>query len=137
MAKLYVGNFSRWNEYVQMLKLIPKNWLTWDFIVTDGVSPIAEIDDHSWWREKGILLVQGSTYKVYQEGLMSGAFLLESSGSILARAEKPSVFHRSFDIEYEQKFYTLRADLVVHRKFVLIDGDRKVGWLRPDGPFTR
>src|SRR5215813_15559160 len=118
-----------------MLKMIPKSWFSWDFIVTDGVSPIAEIDV-SWWREKGELKVHGSTYDVYREGLMSGAFLLESSGSLLARAEKPSAFHRSFDIEYGEKFYTLRAESAFRRTFVLMNGDSEVGWLRPDGVFT-
>ena len=119
-----------------MLKLIPKSWLSWDFIVTDGVSSIAEIDV-SWWREKGVLTVRGSTYDVYREGLMSGAFILASSGSILARAEKPSAFRRSFELESGGKFYILRAESAFRRKFVLMDGDREVGWLNPDGVFTR
>ena len=119
-----------------MLKVIPKSWFSWDFIVTDGVSPIAEID-LSWWREKGVLTVRDSTYDVYREGLMSGAFRLESNGSILARAEKPSAFRRSFQVECGKKFYMLRAESAFGRKFVLIDGDREVGEISPDGVFTR
>ena len=46
-----------------MLKLIPKSWFSWDFSVTDGASTIAEIDV-SWWREKGVLTVHGSTFVV-------------------------------------------------------------------------
>ena len=119
-----------------MLEVIPKSWFSWDFIVTDGASPVAEIDV-SWWREKGVLTVRGSTYDVYREGLMSGAFLLESDGSILARAEKPSAFRRSFELECGGKFFTLRAESAFRRGFVLIDGDREVGWLSPNGVFTR
>jgi hypothetical protein len=119
-----------------MLKLTPKSWLSWDFIVTDGESPVAEIDI-SWWREKGVLTVRGSTYEVYREGLMSGDFILESSGAILARAEKPSALYRSFDLECGEKYYTLRAESAFSRKFVLMSEDRAVGWLSPDGLFTR
>jgi len=119
-----------------MLKVISKSWFSWDYIVTDGASPIAEIDV-SWWREKGVLIVRGSTYDVYREGLISGAFLLESDGSILARAEKPSAFRRSFELECGKKFYMLRAASAFRRKFVLIDGDREVGEIGPDRVFTR
>src|SRR5262249_14618467 len=119
-----------------MRKMIPKSWFSWDFTVTDGASPIAEIDV-SWWREKGVLTVRGSTYDVYREGLMGGAFLLESSGSILARARKPSAFRRSFEFEFGGKFYILRAESAFRRKFVLIDVDKEVVWLSPDGIFTR
>lgn len=119
-----------------MLKVISKSWFSWDYIVTDGASPIAEIDV-SWWREKGVLTVRGSTYDVYREGLISGAFLLESDGSILARAEKPSAFRRSFELECGKKFYMLRAASAFRRKFVLVDGDREVGEIGPDGVFTR
>ena len=119
-----------------MLKVISKSWFSWDYIVTDGASPIAEIDV-SWWREEGVLTVHGSTYDVYREGLISGAFLLESDGSILARAEKPSAFRRSFELECGKKIYMLRAASAFRRKFVLIDGDREVGEISPDGVFTR
>jgi len=119
-----------------MLNVIPKSWFSWDFVVTDGASPVAEIDV-SWWREKGVLNVRGSVYEVYREGLMNGAFILESSGSVLARAEKPSALRRSFELEYGGKFYILRAESAFRRKFVLIEGDREVGWISPDGVFTR
>src|SRR5262245_28693936 len=119
-----------------MLKLTPKRWFSWDLIVMDGESPIAEIN-FSWWSEKGVLTILGYTYDVYREGLMSGEFILESSGSILARAKKPSALYRSFDIEYGEKFYTLRAESALSRKFVLMSEDREVGWLGRDGLFTR
>src|SRR5215813_11058119 len=102
-----------------MLKLVPKSWFSWDFVITDGASPIAEIHV-SWWREKGVLTVRGSTYDVYREGLISGAFLLESYGSIFSRAVKPSAFRRSFELQCGKKFYMLRAVAAFRRKFVLV-----------------
>jgi hypothetical protein len=119
-----------------MLKMIPKSLFSWDFVVTDGALPVAEIDV-SWWREKGRLTAQGATYDIYREGWMNGAFLLESDGALLARAEKPSALRRSFDLECGKKFYTLRAESHFRRKFVLFDGEREVGWISPDGMFTR
>jgi hypothetical protein len=99
-----------------------------------GSQPVADIDI-SWWCEKGVLLVLESAYKVYREGVMSGAFVLESEGTILVRAIKPSVFLRSFIIEHAGKQYTLRS--ASGRKCRLLDGDREVGALFPETIFTR
>jgi hypothetical protein len=64
---------------LSMLQAIPKRWLSWDFTVLQGSTRLADID-MSLWREKGALTVQGKTYQVYREGLVSGAFVLESPG---------------------------------------------------------
>ena len=119
-----------------MLRAIPKGWFSWDFTVMEGSRPVADIDI-SWWREKGVLTVEGKSYKVYREGLMSGAFILESGGSVLARAEKPSAFLRHFEIDHDGRRYTLRAKHAWGRAFELLDGLTRIGSLHPDGLFTR
>jgi hypothetical protein len=119
-----------------MLRAIPKRWFSWDFTVIEGSRPVADID-LSWWREKGVLTVDGVTYSVSREGLMSGEFTLESGGSVLARAEKPSAFRRTFVIRHRDRHYTLKAKSAFRRSFVLLQGDREVGFLTPDGLFTR
>jgi hypothetical protein len=64
-----------------MLTAVPKRWFSWDFTVTEESQAVADIDI-SWWREKGILTVQGVDYRVSREGMMSGDFVLESAGSV-------------------------------------------------------
>jgi hypothetical protein len=118
-----------------MLKAIPNSWFSWDFTVTANDQPIANIDI-SWWREKGELTVQGKAYQVYREGLMNGRFILEANGAVLARAEKPSAFHRAYIIEHAGKSYTLRAKSAFGREFLLLDGEREVGAISPEGIFT-
>ena len=102
----------------------------------DGAQPVADIDV-SRWRERGLLTVQGLTYEVYREGQMSGAFILKSAGSVLARAKKPSAFRRSFIIEHAGRQYTLRATSAFRRQFLLLEGSREIGSLSPEGLFTR
>jgi len=119
-----------------MLEAVPNNFFSWDFTVMDGPRPVAEIDV-SRWREKGQLTVEGTPYEVYREGLMSGAFILESAGSVLARAEKPSAFQRLFLVEHEGRQYTLRARTAFLREFILLDGSTEIGSLSPEGIFTR
>jgi hypothetical protein len=119
-----------------MLTAVPKDWFSWDFTVMEGSQAVAEIDV-SWWREKGILTVRGVDYRVYRESVMSGAFILESSGSVMARAEKPSAFRRCFIIDHGDRQYTLRTQSAFERSFLLLDGDREIGSLSPKGIFSR
>ncbi len=119
-----------------LLRIVPKRWYSWDFTVLEGAEPVADIDI-SWWREKGILTVRGEDYAVYREGLMSGSFVLESKSAVLARADKPSAFHRAYSLEYLDERFTLRAKSAFRREFVLLRGSSVVGTLRPEGIFTR
>lgn len=118
------------------LRIVPTHWYSWDVTVTDESRPVADIAT-SWWREKGELTIGDTTYRVYREAPMSGAFVLEHAGCVLARAEKPSVFRRTFVIRHAGREYTLRRESMFRRAFVLLDGSRQIGSLAPNGAFTR
>ena len=64
-----------------MLTAIPRHWFSWDFALTDGEKPLADIDI-SWWRENGELTIFNVPYRVYREAPLMGAFILESSGAV-------------------------------------------------------
>lgn len=119
-----------------MLKLVPKNLFSWDFTVLDESRPVAAID-MSWWGEKAELTVEGINYDAYREGMFSGDFILESAGSRLAAAQKPSAFQRSFIVNHAGKEYTLRASSALKRQFVLLDDSAEIGSISPDGFLTR
>ena len=93
--------------------------------------------DISWWREQGTLTVEGVRYQMSRDGWMSGAFLLEREGSLVARAEKPSAFSRKFLVRYGDREYTLRGRSAFRRAFVLLDGSRQIGSIEPTGALTR
>jgi hypothetical protein len=119
-----------------MLKAIPKSWLSWDYSIVDGSKQIADMD-LSLWREKGQATVGDAVYSVYREGLGHGAFILESDGNMLARAEKPSAFLRSFTIDFQSRQFILKAASAWGRKFLLLDGAVELGSITPDGFLTR
>jgi hypothetical protein len=119
-----------------MLQMVPAHWFSWNFTVTAGSRPVADIAT-SWWCEKGRLTVDGATYRVYREAPMCGAFVLEDAGGVLARAEKPSVFRREFVIEHAGRVLTLRPTSMFRRAFALVDGSREVGSVAPRSAFTR
>ena len=119
-----------------MLSAIPNGWFSWDFTIFDDHKAIAKID-LAWVREAGKLYLDGSNYRVYREGLLSGAFILEKEGRVLARAEKPSALFRSFQVEYNDKSFTLEAESPLRRKFVLREGGQTIGSVRPENAFTK
>jgi len=120
---------------MSVLTLAPRNWFTWNFAVLDGKRLLADIHFSSW-RERGVLTIEGVDYSVYRESML-GDFLLEQSGSVLARAEKPSAFRRSFIIKYKERSYTLQAESAFRRAFVLLDGDHEIGSIVPESAWTR
>jgi hypothetical protein len=119
-----------------MLQIVPTHWYAWDFTVTDESRPVADIAMNTV-REKGTLTIDGTPYRVYREAPMSGAFVLEHAGSVLAQAEKPSIFRREFVIRHADREYTLRPASLMGRAFVLLSGSRQVGSIAPKSLFTR
>ena len=119
-----------------MLTMLPKTF-SWSFSVMDGAEPVAQAVDLSWWSDKGELTVQGVTYTARREGVVSGAFVLESSVGVVARATKPSAMRRSLIVEHSDHQYTLRATSALRREFELLDGSTRIGSLSPEGIFTR
>ena len=118
-----------------MLEAIPRHWYSWHDDLMEGVTRLAEVRVSSW-RDAGQLTVGQNTFRVYRQGLFKGAFLLESNGSILAQAEKPSVFRRWLDIQHQGRHYILKT-VVFRRKLVLLDGSMEIGSLTPRGLFSR
>lgn len=119
-----------------MLTMIPKPFSR-TFSVMDGSEPVAHAVDLSWWSDKGALTVKGVTYTARREGVMSGAWVLESVAGAVARATKPSALRRSLIVEHAGRHYTLRAASVLGREFVLFDGATRIGSLSREGIFTR
>jgi hypothetical protein len=119
-----------------MMQIVPMNWFSWDFKVSDESRPMADIALSSW-RDKGELVIGGATHWVYREVPLFGDFILESLGGVLARAEETSVFRRAFVIRHAGREYTLRPGSMFRSGFVLLDGSREVGSIVPKGIFTR
>jgi hypothetical protein len=118
------------------LQMLPKRWYSQDLSVMGETGPVADID-LSWWREKAVLTIDGKPYRAYREGLVSGDFILESAGTVVARAEKPSAWRRTLVIRHEGRGYELRAASAFRREFVLWAGSRQIGTVGPKHAFSR
>jgi hypothetical protein len=117
------------------LTLAPRRWYSWDFFLFDGSRELADLRVSSW-REKGVLSVEGVDYSVFRESSW-GDFVLEHAGTTLARATKPSAFHRLFEIRYMERSYTLKAKSTFGRSYVLLDGSTEIGTLELESWWTR
>lgn len=119
-----------------MMKAIPKHWFSWDFSILEDDVNVAQLD-LSAWREKGKLTVNGDDYDVYRQGLLSGEFILEQDGTILATAKKPSAFRQTLAIQCADHRYELKSKSTFTRGFVLLQDSRQVGTVLPTSMFTR
>ncbi len=119
-----------------MLRAVPDGWLSWNFTIFDDRRAIAKID-LAWVREAGELHLDGVKYRVCREGILSGAFVIEKEGLVLASAEKPSALIRSYTLHYNNKSFILGAASAMQRKFVLREGGQQVGSVWPENAFTK
>ena len=120
-----------------MLTATPRGWFSWDYALSSKNDHLADID-LSWWREKGTLTVDGQHYGVYRERPLSGKFILESAGTIVASAGKPSSLTRRLLIEDAAgRQYELKPRGMFSRTFELHAGSTVVGSLSAKGVFSR
>ena len=118
-----------------MMTIDPLRWYNWDFTVTKDERTLARLD-LSTWRERGAITIRDVEHRVYRESL-NGDFVIERAGQVLARATKPSAFRSAFTVTYNGQAYTLHRRSAWRRAFVLLDGDREIGSMSPDGPWMR
>lgn len=119
-----------------MIEAVPRGIFSNGFQLQQDGRVIAELNASSW-REKADVQIDGETFRLYREGMMSGAFLLEWNGDTLARAIKPSVFSDRFELEVGRRSFTLRKESMWSRRFGLFEGEQQVGRVAPSGMFTR
>lgn len=119
-----------------MLTATPRSCFSWDYTVSAGDEHLADVDI-SWWREKGQLVLAGKSYTVYRERPLSGKFILECGGVIVASAEKPSSLTRRMIVEHAGARHELKPANMFSRKFHLHSGPAIVGTLSARGIFSR
>ena len=113
-----------------MQRAVPTNWFSWKFEIFDGEVCVANLD-LAWFREEVEFAIQGRTFEIGREGVMSSVFLLREDGRTIASATKPSAFRRSFDVVFDQTDYKLEAVAPFVRRFELRKDFRVVGSIHP------
>ena len=118
-----------------MLRAVPKGWFSWSFDIVEGEERIASVN-LGLIREKGRLEIRGTSFEIGREGYASGDFFIRVGDHVVARADKPSAFRRRFEVSVGERRYTLTAANPFVRRFVLREGERRVGVVRPKNAFS-
>lgn len=119
-----------------MLKAVRRGLFSTKYEIIDGEAAVGVIA-MGFASESAEIEIEGSIYKAYREGFLHGAFLFRSEeAGVLASAEKPSAFERSFRVSFDDQIYTLEAESPIFRKFVLLENNSVVGSISPDGILT-
>src|SRR5829696_7965474 len=105
-----------------ILEARPIGIFTQEFSIEAEGQNVALLDVSSW-RVAGAISIGHRAYQLYREGLMSGAFLLEYEGQVVARAIKPSAFRPQFDLEFHNHRYSLTRASVFGRDFAVLHGE--------------
>ncbi|MCP4368055.1 MAG: hypothetical protein GY797_08115 [Deltaproteobacteria bacterium] len=116
-----------------MLRAIPDKWYSWNYNVFDNKTAIASITNH--WDFS--IFADDADYSIYSESFFSNVHILGTGGTVLARAEKPNTFSRSYKVDYNDNLYILEAKTFILWKFVLRKDGRIIGEMYPEPFFSR
>jgi hypothetical protein len=119
-----------------MLRAIPRSLFSWDFSIREDDVEVARLEV-AWMSERGKLNIEGIDCNLHRQGWLSGPFVLEGNGTILAQADKPSAFVRHFEVEYGHRKLLLTAQSPFTRAFGVYDGNGEIGSIYPHHWFAR
>lgn len=119
-----------------MLEAVPKSFFSSNFDLRSSGQSLAVLDV-SLWRERAEFVLDGIPHRLYREGMLSGDFVLERAGSVIARAVKPSAFRARFEVNLSGRPFTLQRLSIFSRRFGIFSGDQQVGLIRPAAFFTQ
>jgi hypothetical protein len=114
----------------------PRSWMSWSYELRDDEGVVAQVE-RGWFRERAEIAIRGERFVLERESWMSGAFLPARKGALVASAEKESWFCRSFLVTAGDRRLELSAKSMFSRDFLLREGFRQIGSVRPVGVFTR
>ena len=119
-----------------MIEAVPKHIFSRDFVLHSPDGSLVELDVSNW-RDRAEFDLEGVEYRLYREGMVTGDFILERAGVVIARATKPSVFRERFELEVSGHSVSMKKLSLWRRGFGVFDGEQLVGSIAPAGLFTR
>jgi hypothetical protein len=119
-----------------MLRSIPTSWFSWDSRLVEDDVEVAFLD-LSTIRDAASFELEGRRWEIRREGMLTGEWLLETGGQVMARATKTSAFRRSYEVVAENRRLDLAPTGFARRAYQLRHGDIVIGGMAPDGFFRR
>ncbi len=91
----------------------------------------------NWLSEQGLLVADGTSFKLRKHGFFSGHWTLEIGGQELAVAQKSTIFGRAFEISSPMGDLRLIPHSMFSRRFRIECAGKVIARISPDHPFTR
>jgi hypothetical protein len=101
-----------------VLDITSRSLLKWQFDVSRDGQHVAFIDLKAL-KEGADIDISGEPFRMFREGFLRGAFVLEAFEKELARAEKPSALHRRFVVDFAGRRFDLQAVSAWRRSFTV------------------
>lgn len=95
---------------------------------------VGEIECTRLW-EGATITLGGTRYTAGREGKMSGVFYLETDGSRLASADKPSARKPLFTVRAGGRTFALKKASMFSRAYIVTEGAVQIGSIAPIGWF--
>lgn len=99
----------------------------------DGAQ-VGEIESTRLW-EGATITLDGTRYIAGREGRMTGAFYVETNGSRLASADKPSARKSLFTVHAGGRTLTLKKASMFSRAYIVTEGAVQIASIAPIGWF--
>ena len=119
-----------------VLRAIPTGFFAWGFSILEGGIEAAQLE-MAWIAERGSFFYAGQRYELYRQAWLSGLFILEAGGTVVAKASKVNPLSRSFDVAIGNRPIQLSALSPNTRAFGVYSGTSHIGDIYPDHFFTR
>ncbi|WFB34894.1 hypothetical protein P3T73_12060 [Kiritimatiellota bacterium B12222] len=119
-----------------MIECNPQTFFSWSFTAY-GLSTGTASIKYQWLSEQGSIITAHRQYDIVKHGIMSGRWTQEESGQVIAVAQKPSPFSRSFNLRHASLELTLQAATAFTRNFEILLKGEVIGHIQPAHMFTR
>ena len=90
----------------------------------------------SVWTEKATLVLDGYSYSMYHNGVMSGWYRLELNGAILADAKK-STWQHNYEIDCAEGHFSLTRRSIWNHDYTLLANGQQIGYISRQSTFGR
>lgn len=110
----------------------PLGWLSSGVRILSGGEELTSLSI-SAFRGKGSFDLEGETFAIEPEGFFRSEAVLKKGSSVLARAQKPSVLRRRFEISSAGHRLVLESQGWTGREYALLLGSSEVGAIARKG----
>lgn len=120
-----------------MLEFKPRGLFSADYVFRTPSHELVVIEQSSW-RDRAQFALQTLRYAMWREKAWSGDYVIDrADGTRFGRARRPRYFREKYELDLGGRTFQMRRKSAWSREFVIQDGEKLVGMIRPASTFSR